>query len=167
MYMRHLRKISPDYLHSGFFGVEDSLVSTTGALAGIAITSTSKEAILATALVIIAVESTSMAASEFISEQTEEDVEKEKMPASPLVSGLIIFVGYVIAGMIPLLPYLLLPHIQAIPVSIVAALIGLLFLGIYKGKVSHKSPTRSAIEVLIIGGIAAAIGIAVGLILKV
>jgi len=165
--MKHLRRIAPDYLHSGFFGIEDSLVSTTGALAGIAISATSKEAILVTAAVIIAVESTSMAASEFISEQTEEDVEKEKVPASPLISGLIIFVGYVVAGMVPLIPYLILPHLQAIPVSIVAALIGLFILGIYKGKVSHKSPTRSALEVLIIGGVAAAIGLAVGIIFKV
>lgn len=163
----HKRGLSPDYLHSGFFGVEDSLVSTTGALAGIAVSATSKETILVTALVIIAVESTSMAASEFISEETEEDVEKEKQPASPLISGLIIFVGYVLAGLVPLTPYLLLPHLQAIPVSIVAALIGLFFLGIYKGKVSHKSPTRSALEVLVIGGVAAGIGLAVGLIFKV
>lgn len=165
--MKHRKRISPDYLHSGFFGVEDSLVSTTGALAGIAISATSKAAIISTALVIIAVESTSMAASEFISEQTEEDVEKEKYPASPLVSGLIIFVGYVVAGMIPLAPYLFLPHLQAIPISIIAALIGLLFLGIYKGKVSHKSPTRSAVEVLVIGGIAAGIGLVVGIVFRV
>jgi len=94
--MRHQRKISADYLHSGFFGIEDSLVSTTGALAGIAISSTSKAAIISAALVIIAVESTSMAASEFVSEQTEEDVENAKNPASPLVSGLIIFFGYIV-----------------------------------------------------------------------
>lgn len=166
-YPRLKRKINPDYIHSGFFGIEDSLVSTTGALAGIAVSASSKEIILATALVIIAVESTSMAASEFISEQTEEDIEKATAPASPLISGLVIFIGYVVAGMIPLIPYLILPHIQAIPVSIIAALIGLFFLGIYKGKVSHKSPTRSALEVLIIGGIAAAIGLAVGIIFKV
>ncbi|MBA3678860.1 VIT1/CCC1 transporter family protein [Candidatus Saccharibacteria bacterium] len=165
--MKHRKRISPDYIHSGFFGVEDSLVSTTGALAGIAIGATSKSAIIATSLVIIAVESTSMAASEFISEETEEDIEKEKVPASPFISGLIIFIGYIVAGLIPLFPYLVLPHIQAIPVSIVSALIGLFFLGIYKGRLSHKSPTRSAIEVLIIGGIAATIGLAVGIIFKV
>jgi VIT1/CCC1 family predicted Fe2+/Mn2+ transporter len=166
-YMRHRKKISADYLHSGFFGIEDSLVSTTGALAGIAISSTSKAAIISAALVIIAVESTSMAASEFVSEETEEDVENTKNPASPLISGLIIFIGYIIAGMIPLAPYLLLPKLQAIPVSIGLALTGLFLLGIYKGKISHKSPLRSALEVLIIGGVAAGIGIAVGLIFKV
>ena len=108
-----------------------------------------------------------MAASEFVSEQTEEDVENDKNPASPLVSGLIIFFGYIVAGIIPLAPYLLLPHLQAIPVSIALALTGLFMLGIYKGKISHKSPLRSALEVLVIGGIAAGIGIAVGLIFKV
>ena len=165
--MRHLKRIAPDYLHSIFFGIEDSLVSTTGALAGIAISSGSKELILATALVIIAVESTSMGASEFLSEETEEDIEKEKMPANPKISGLLVFLSYIIAGLIPLFPYLILPHLEAIPFSIGAALIGMIILGIFKGKLSKKSPFRSALEVLIIGGIAAGIGIAVGLIFKV
>jgi len=165
--MRHKRPIRSGYVHSGFFGVQDSLISTTGALAGIAVGASNKEVILAAALIIIAVESTSMAASEFISEQTEEDVEKQKNPANPVFSGLIIFVGYVTASMIPLLPYLILPHLIAIPVSIAAALVSLFFLGIYKGKLSHKSPVRSALEVLIIGGIAAGIGLAVGIIFKV
>lgn len=165
--MRHRKRIAADYLHSGFFGVEDSLVSTTGALAGIAISATSKSAVISAALVIIAVESTSMAASEFISEQTEEDVENQKNPASPILSGLIIFAGYILAGIIPLFPYLVLPYMQAIPVSIIAALVGLFVLGIYKGKVSHKSPIRSALEVLVIGGIAAGIGLVVGIVFKV
>jgi VIT1/CCC1 family predicted Fe2+/Mn2+ transporter len=161
------RRISPDYIHSVFFGVEDSLVSTTGALAGIAVGAGSTEVILLTGLVIIAVESTSMAASEFVSEETEEDIEKLKNPASPLVSGLIIFITYVLAGLIPLAPYLFLPHPTAIPVSIGLALLGLIILGVYKGKITHKSPVRSAIEVFVIGGIAAGIGLVVGLIFKV
>ena len=165
--MRHLKRIAPDYIHSIFFGIEDSLVSTTGALAGIAIGAGSKSVILMTALVIIAVESTSMGASEFLSEETEEEIEEEKMPASPKVSGLLVFAAYVIAGLIPLLPYLLLPHITAIPFSIAFALIGMIVLGIVKGKVTKKSTLRSAGEVLIIGGIATAIGVVVGLIFKV
>lgn len=143
------------------------MVSTTGALAGIAIGSGSKQVILVTALVIIAVESTSMGASEFLSEETEEDIEKQKIPASPKVSGLLVFISYILAGLIPLLPYLILPQLEAIPFSVGAALIGMIILGIFKGKLSKKSPFRSALEVLIIGGVAAGIGIAVGLIFKV
>ncbi len=165
--MKSKRKFSADYIHSSFFGIEDSLVSTTGVLAGIAVAASSKEAILTTAFVVIAVESISMAASEFVSEQTEEDVENEKMPASPYLSSLIIFISYVLAGLVPLAPYLFMDHLKAIPVSIVAALIGLILLGVFKGKITHKSPLRSAIEVFVIGGVSAAIGIAVGLIFKV
>jgi VIT1/CCC1 family predicted Fe2+/Mn2+ transporter len=40
-------------------------------------------------------------------------------------------------------------------------------LGIAKGKVTKKSKLRSAGEVLIIGGIAAAIGVVIGLVFKV
>lgn len=165
--MKHRKRIAPDYIHSGFFGVEDSLVSTTGVLAGIAISAGSREAIIATALVIIAVESTSMAASEFISEETEEDISHDKLPANPILSGFIIFASYIIAGMVPLAPYLLLPASSAIIISILAALAGLFILGIYKGKISHKSPLRSAIEVLVIGGVAAAIGLVVGIVFKI
>lgn len=165
--MKSKRKFSADYIHSSFFGIEDSLVSTTGVLAGIAVAASSKEAILTTAFVVIAVESISMAASEFVSEQTEEEVENEKMPASPYLSGLIIFISYVLAGLVPLAPYLFMDHVKAIPVSIIAALIGLILLGVLKGKITHKSPFRSAVEVFVIGGVSAAIGIAVGLIFKV
>lgn len=165
--MKRRRYIAPDYIHSGFFGVEDSLVSTTGALAGIAVGAGSKSVILLTALVIIAVESTSMGASEFISEETEEQIEAGKQGANPIISGVIIFASYVIAGLIPLVPYILLPAKQAIPVSIAAALLGLVVLGVFKGKITHKSTGRSALEVFVIGGIAAAIGLVVGIIFKV
>ena len=165
--MRHLKRIAPDYIHSIFFGIEDSLVSTTGALAGIAIGSGNKELILVTAIVIIAVESTSMGASEFLSEETEEDIEKRPKHANPKISGLLVFISYLVAGIIPLMPYLLLSGLSAIIVSILAALVAMTVLGIIKGKISHKSPLRSALEVLVIGGAAAGIGIAVGLIFKV
>ena len=165
--MRHLKHIAPDYIHSIFFGIEDSLVSTTGALAGIAIGSGNKELILVTAIVIIAVESTSMGASEFLSEETEDEIENGSKPANPKISGLLVFISYLVAGLVPLLPYLILSGLSAIIVSIFAALAAMILLGIIKGKVSNKSPLRSALEVLIIGGIAAGIGIAVGLIFKV
>ncbi len=165
--MRHLKKISPDYIHSAFFGVEDSLISTTGALAGIAIGSGNRSVILLTALVIIAVESTSMGASEFISEETEEEIEKLKLPANPKISGLLIFLSYVVAGLVPLAPYLFFAPTQAIPISVVLALVGLTILGIVKGKLTKLNPLKSAFEVLIIGGIATSIGIVVGIVFKV
>lgn len=165
--MRHLKKIQPDYIHSAFFGVEDSLISTTGALAGIAIGSGNRSVILLTALVIIAVESTSMGASEFVSEETEEEIEKLKLPANPKISGLLIFFSYVVAGLVPLAPYLFLTPAQAIPISVALALVGLTILGVVKGKLTKLNPLKSALEVLVIGGVATSIGIVVGVVFKV
>ncbi|MSR68271.1 hypothetical protein EXS66_00615 [Candidatus Saccharibacteria bacterium] len=165
--MRHNKKISGGYVHSLFFGIEDSLISTTGVLAGVAIGAGSKSLILLTALVIISVSSTSMAASEFISEETEEAVIKEKLPANPLISALLIFVAYIVVGVILLLPYLIWPYMRAIPVSIGLALLGLIALGILKGKLTHKSRLRGAAEVLIVGGIATGIGLIIGVTFKV
>lgn len=165
--MRYSKKFSPDYIRSAFFGVEDSLISTTGALAGIAIGSGNKSVILLTGLVIIAVESTSMGASEFISEETEEEIEKLKLPANPKISGLLIFISYVIAGLVPLAPYLFLTPAQAMPVSITLALVGLAVLGVVKGKLTKLNTFKSALEVLVIGGIATSIGIVVGIVFKV
>ena len=89
------------------------------------------------------------------------------MPAYPKISGLLVFIAYILAGLVPLTPYLLLPHITAIPFSVGFALVGMTILGVIKGRVTKKSSLRSAGEVLIIGGIATAIGVTVGLIFKV
>jgi len=47
------------------------------------------------------------------------------------------------------------------------ALVGLTILGIVKGKLTKLNPLKSALEVLVIGGIATSIGIVVGVVFKV
>lgn len=160
------KTIVGDYIHSSFFGIEDSLVSTTGVVAGIAISTSNKSFIIISGIIVIAVEAISMGASEFISEETEEEIEIQSAEAKPAVSGLIMFISYILAGIVPILPFVFLPIPTAIVWSVVAALVGLIILGIFKGELTHKSILRSSLEVLIIGGISAAIGIAVGIIFK-
>lgn len=72
------------------------------------------------------------------------------------------FVAYFLAGLVPLLSIIIFPISYATIVAIVASLICLLTLGYVKGKIVKTSPTRSALESLVIGGIATAIGLAVG-----
>ena len=72
------------------------------------------------------------------------------------------FVSYFLAGLVPLLPILLFPIDYSREVAIVAALTGLFILGYFKGKVVKMSPMRSAVEILLFGGLATAIGIVVG-----
>ena len=72
------------------------------------------------------------------------------------------FVAYFLAGLVPLLSIIIFPISYATIVAIVASLICLLTLGYVKGKIVKASPLRSALEIFVIGGIATAIGLAVG-----
>lgn len=159
------RKLDGDYVRSSFFGIEDSLVSTTGLIAGVAVGSHDTKFVILAGLVGIAVEAVSMGAGEFLSEETEHDLDKNDR-ANPLTGGLIMLISYFLAGLIPLLPIILLPPSISLYVSIFAALVGLFVLGIAKGKVTNRSMLKSAVKVLIVGGIAAGIGIAVGIMLR-
>jgi VIT1/CCC1 family predicted Fe2+/Mn2+ transporter len=98
-----------------------------------------------------------MAAGEFLSEETTHDLEQQGQKAhNPIIGGFIMLVSYGLAGMVPLIPIILrIWHSMALVASMAAALRALFLLGLVKGKVTGKSPLRSGIEVLVVGGIAA------------
>lgn len=162
-----MRKITDEYLRSSLFGFEDALVSTTGMVVGISFGTNNLRFILLAAFVTIAVEAVSMAAGEFLSDEAVHELDKKTPKDSTLLSAIVMFLSYGIGGLIPVIPVILLPQPQAIIGSITAAFAGLFILGFIKGKIVKVDRIRSAFEMLIVGGIAAAIGIVVGLILKI
>lgn len=165
---KHRNTISGDYLRSAFFGIEDSLVSTAGLIAGIGAGTQNPKFIILAGLVGVSVEAISMAAGEFLSEETTNELKKSRRRgSSPVFGGLIMFVAYFMAGLLPIIPILLLPPPTAFYASVALTLIGLFVLGLAKGKVTGRSPLRSGLEVLIVGGLACSIGIAVGVYLKI
>jgi len=78
-----------------------------------------------------------------------------------------LMVGFsTLAGsMVPLAPYLVLPIAQAIPVSIVLSALVLFGTGVLKAKWTGGQWLRSGLEILVVGGLAAAAGYALGLVL--
>jgi vacuolar iron transporter family protein len=65
--------------------------------------------------------------------------------------------SYVIGGLIPLSPYMLVsPAHKALAVSVIITLIALGVFGFIKGKVTSNFPLRSALQTMMIGSIAAA-----------
>lgn len=160
-------RVKDEYLRSSLFGFEDALVSTTGMVVGISFGTTNLKFILLAAFVTIAVEAVSMAAGEFLSDEAVHELDKKTPKDNTLISAIVMLLSYSIGGLIPVIPVILLPHTQAIIGSILAAFAGLFILGFIKGKIVKVDKIRSAFEMLIIGGIAAAIGIVVGMILKI
>jgi len=69
--------------------------------------------------------------------------------------------SYVIGGLLPLLPYMLVPQSQmALSASIVVTFMALLIFGALKGKFTGIPIVRSALETAAIGGVAAAVAFA-------
>lgn len=69
--------------------------------------------------------------------------------------------SYVVGGLLPLLPYMLIPRSQsALWGSVAVTFVALLVFGALKGKFTGASVVRSAFETVAIGGIAAAVAFA-------
>ncbi len=209
------------------FGMEDGMVSTLGAISGIAVGSQDKFMVLLSGLVIIAVESISMGIGSYLSNRSQREVERrllqeereeiEKYPqvekkeleemykadgwpaelakhmseaaaldkklmlkemayrelslipgggAAPLLNAMAMYFSYIGGGLVPLFAYFFLPIAVAIPLSIVITLIGLFTLGVVITKYTKMSWWKSGLRIMLIGGLAFSVGVAVGEFMK-
>ena len=210
-------------LRDAVFGTQDGLISTLGALTGIAAGTQNAEAVVIAGLVIITVESLSMAAGSYLSSKSqreylerilreeEEEIrtepEKERQEIwemyrargyadeeieviakrlmsnpkllledmahkelgispdaleEPLGNAVVMGLAYVIGGLVPALPYLLLPMHTAMLVSVIGTLLALFLFGGLKGRVVRQVWWRSGLEMLTIAGLAALVGFVIG-----
>ena len=157
------RKQQRDFFRNFVFGVEDSLVSTVGLLSGVTVSGSEKSTIITTGIILIFVEAFSMGVGVFLSEDNAAHSDHSKKTHIRIISGaLIMFFSYFLSGFIPLAPYLMFPTQVAIYFSVLLALISLTLLGTISALRNKTNIYRSSLEMLVIGGIAVFIGIAVG-----
>lgn len=157
-----------EYLRSVLFGIEDSLVSTTGLIAGISVGSSNTKFILLAGSVAICIEALSMGVSEFLSDDAVQELDKIKRHRdNPFLSGTLMLVSYFLAGLVPLAPMIFAPFPMSLGISVIAALICLFLLGYIKGRLLHIHPLTGALKFLIIGGVTTIIGILVGMTFKI
>lgn len=157
-----------DYIRSAFFGLQDGLVSTTGVVVGISAGVSDKSIVLLASIVAVTVEASSMAAGQYSSEKAVHQMDRTGRHNDNLIIGaLIMFVSYLGAGMIPVIPVILVGPPQSAIISVILAFIGLFTVGYVKGLMIKEKPLRNAFELFIIGGIATTIGLVVGYFLKI
>jgi len=156
------------------FGFQDGIVSTMGVIIGIASGTQNRFTVILAGLVVISVESLSMAAGTYLSSKTEEEFLAHKSKSSPHarlhrqslkgVKSDTFFMGlaYILGGSIPLLPYFFVPIKTGIMFSILFSLIGLLSIGVWKAKITKTSPLKGALEMAIISLLAAGVGYLIG-----
>lgn len=152
------------YLKNFLFGVEDSLVSTVGLLAGVAAAEASRTAIITTGLVLIVVEGFSMGIGSFLTEETTEEMAGHNdNDGLALKGGLTMLFSYITAGLLPLFPYMFWESSLAMPISIVVSLLGLFFLGFGTALYFKRpKPLVRALKMLFLGGLAVMVGVVIG-----
>lgn len=160
-------RLNKEYLQSAIFGLNDALVSTTGVMVGISAGTGDKSVIILAGVVTILVEALSMGSGQYLSLKSAQEYQDKADKREAIISGVVMYLSYIIGGLVPLLPIIFLPIEWSSIAAIIASLIGLLALGYVKGKIVKASPWRSALEIFIIGGIATAVGLIVGSLLGV
>lgn len=163
--MQKSKQALASYIRSFTFGVEDSLVSTVGLLSGIEVAGTSHTIILFTGVIYIFVEAFSMAVGSFLSELSSEEYVAGNIKirnGRSIIDAVIMFLSFVVAGLIPLLPYLLASEKTAFVWSVSLSLIALFVLGLIDAKFTRVKMIKKGFLMFIIGGVAIAVGVIIG-----
>jgi vacuolar iron transporter family protein len=79
-----------------------------------------------------------------------------------LGDGIVVGLSYVLAAIVPLWPYLVFGRLTALVVSVCCTLVALFALGVFKGRVGRQRQLRAGLQVLVIGGVSAAVGFGIG-----
>lgn len=99
---------NPFVMRNLVYGVEDSLISTTGVVVGVSLSGLARREVLVTGLILVMVEALSMSFGAFVSEDAYmETAEIPRTTKEVSKYALIMFVSYVLAGLVPLLPFII------------------------------------------------------------
>ncbi|MDB5265821.1 MAG: putative rane protein [Parcubacteria group bacterium] len=155
---------NPIFMRNLIFGIEDSLVSTVGLLAGLATQAASVHQLLATGTIYVFVEGFSMSVGSYLSEESaEEYVAGSNVSNRIAITGAgVMFVTFIIAGFVPILPYLIFTNGAALGGSIFVSVGLLAILGFVQAQFSKVSPWSRALRAAIFGGLAIGVGVLVG-----
>ncbi len=159
-----------EYIREIIFGLEDSLVSTLGAIIGIAVGSQSRFMVILSGLVILAAEATSMSAGSYLSSKSATDTEKHLHTSSkdhdhktnPVFGAVIMGLFYLVGGCVPLLPFFLFDVQTAIIPSIGMTALCLFLIGYWASRFTKRPAVKSGIEMMSVSLAAAIIGYLVG-----
>jgi len=152
------------YLRTIIFGINDSLVSTVGFLAGISVAGVPRTTIVLAGIVYALVESFSMAMGDFLSEESaEEYMNKSSVSERPsVIAAILMFISCVLASLIPLIPYILFTSGSALIVSVCLSVLALFIVGMLSARFSRLPMLWRGFRMALLGGVTIVLGVSIG-----
>lgn len=152
------------YIGDLVYGANDGIITTFAVVAAAAGAGVSSTVILILGIANLVADGFSMGASKYLSLKSEQSVEKAGSgKRSPFNDGAATFGAFVVAGALPLIPFLIPAAAEhAFAISAVATAIAFFAVGASRSLVIKKNPFLAGIEMLLVGGAAAAIAYGLG-----
>lgn len=158
-----LRRLIQKYLADLIYGANDGIVTTLAIVSGVVGADLPAHAILILGFANLVADGFSMGASNFLSKRTGMKASERPSLAEATRHGSATFLGFVTAGFIPLLAYLI-PGITTdrFFAAVVLALLTLFVVGASRALFSEARWLRAGLEMFLIGALAAAVAYAIG-----
>lgn len=159
------RNIDPSFLKASVYGANDGIVTTFAVVAGVAGAGLAADVIIILGVANMIADGISMAVGDYLGEVSEYKMRKSNNMDSDgdrlWQTGVITFISFVIAGILPLLPYIL--KYLGMPIylehqfllSIISTASALFFVGSLRTLLTKGSWIVNGLEMLAIGAIAA------------
>lgn len=139
------------------FGIEDSLISTTGVLLGIAAAKFQRREILIAGLILITVEALSMTYGAFLSDENYMKAAKQSYTTWQVVQySLVMFLSYFIIGLILLVPFAAkIPYPSFVTVAVALILLLLLIM-------KYEKNAKRVVVLITVGAVLMTVSIVLG-----
>jgi VIT1/CCC1 family predicted Fe2+/Mn2+ transporter len=158
-----LRAVSAHYLPDLVYGSNDGIITTFAVVSGVVGASLSERVILILGFSNLVADGFSMGASNFLARRSEAEPDRRQDGRDAARHGLATIIGFVVAGFVPLLAYLVplnddLRYSAAIGLTALA----LFVVGASRSFITQVGYLRSAGEMLLVGSLAAGTAFGIG-----
>lgn len=147
------------------YGANDGIITTFAVVASAAGAALDTTTIIILGIANLLADGFSMGSSSYLSEKSENHVRvaqgDEVGSESPLKQGAVTFTAFVVAGALPLLPFLFSVN-RVFLVSVVATAVAFFVIGGMRSVVTRQSFIGAGMEMLLVGGIASLIAYGAG-----
>lgn len=162
------------YLSQFVYGAIDGSVTTFAVVAGAAGAKLSATVIIILGIANLIADGFSMGASAYLAAKSDRDLKKSKDDEhdgaeTPLGDGVATFVSFILVGFVPITVYVVdalfglnIDNVTLFSISCFLTGAAFMAIGILKGQATKTNQLKSALETLLLGGIAAALAYLLG-----